>query len=108
MPAAGFMRAALARHDDGGVIANGKNAANRGSKINRTHGSLLRAWRAIGREQNNELAPLRAARENQLKLHINNSKQCHKHNGVSTVANGFCAVGLHESPWQHFSACPER
>jgi hypothetical protein len=53
MPAAGFMRAALARHDGGGVIADGKNAANRVSKIDRTHGSLLRAWRALGREQNN-------------------------------------------------------
>ncbi len=47
-----FMRAALARHDGGDVIADGKNAANRVGKINRTHGSLLR-WRASGREQNN-------------------------------------------------------
>jgi hypothetical protein len=49
-----FMRAALARHDGGGVIANRKNAANRVGKIDRTHGSLLR-WRASGREQNNTL-----------------------------------------------------
>jgi hypothetical protein len=47
-----FMRAALARHDGGDVIADGKNAANRVGKIDRTHGSLLR-WRASGREQNN-------------------------------------------------------
>jgi hypothetical protein len=52
VPAAWVMRAALARHDDAGVIADGKNAANRVGKNNRTHGSLLR-WRASGREQNN-------------------------------------------------------
>jgi hypothetical protein len=48
MPAAGFMRAALARHDGGGVIADGKNAANRVGKIERTHGSLLRARALLG------------------------------------------------------------
>jgi hypothetical protein len=37
-----------------------------------------------GREQNNNLAPLRAARENQLKLQIDKLKQCHKRIGVST------------------------
>jgi hypothetical protein len=47
MPTAGFMRAALARHDDG-VHADGKNAANRGSKIKRTHGSLLRVVALLG------------------------------------------------------------
>jgi hypothetical protein len=63
MPAAGFMRAALARHDDGGVIADGKNAANRGSKINRTHGSLLRLARYWERTEQ-QIAPLRATRKN--------------------------------------------